>query len=234
MGIFARFVGIIFVSTMLFSCGRTGSSSDDKGPSGPDFIPPVKPASLTVQSLDDGVVFSWPKNSEKDIAGYLLYYGEETASSNVIRVDVGNVSTYAVHSLKNGSLYTFYHRAYDKSGNLGPFSDPISAIPDDQSAPAVPSQFKLLENEINNYIELTWKNPSNADLAGIVIRRKENNFPSGPQDGVVVYQGLAETFRDTSVLPNKRYYYRIFAYDEIPNYSLGTVSDSERSGIIVK
>lgn len=60
-----------------------------------------------------------------DLAGYKIRYG--TASGNYSQtIDVGNVTTYTVPSLVDGSTYYFAVTAYDTSGNESGYSNEVS------------------------------------------------------------------------------------------------------------
>jgi hypothetical protein len=71
----------------------------------------------------------------------------------------------------------------------------------------------------NQSISLSWNNPSDPDLAGVKILRKNQNYPLNPNDGLLVYDGLDINYYDMQLQNNITYYYAAFAYDTIPNYS---------------
>ncbi len=65
-----------------------------------------------------GIRISWQANSEKDVAGYKVYYG--TASGDYDNViDVGNVTTVDIGDLENANFFfaiTAYNTAGEESG----------------------------------------------------------------------------------------------------------------------
>jgi hypothetical protein len=61
------------------------------------------------------VVLVWDRNTETDIAGYRVYYGTASRAYNWF-FDVGNVTTYNVTGLTDGSTYYFAATAYDTLG----------------------------------------------------------------------------------------------------------------------
>ncbi len=94
------------------------------------------------------------------------------------------------------------------------------------------------------WLMLTWTNPPDIDFAEVLIVRREGAAPTGVPvwtnrytagaglgDGTVVYQGpgsnpapgAASAWLDTGTQPSVAYGYRIFAADEVPNYSTGVV-----------
>ena len=71
------------------------------------------PINLTKVKSGSDVVLSWTANSESDIAGYKLYYGNPTGYSYDNSVDLGNVTTYTV---SDGDITNEYAiTAYDSS-----------------------------------------------------------------------------------------------------------------------
>lgn len=104
-------------------------------------------------------------------------------------------------------------------------ANPFRYVADVSNLDAVPS---------DEQITLTWKNPEDADFAGVLVIRRAKESPTGnPVDGkdynvgdtmgdaVVVYKGKAESFTDTKLLLGVTYHYRIFTYDNDLYYSSG-------------
>ena len=79
----------------------------------------------------------------------------------------------------------------------------------------------LLATGGDNAVNLTWTNPQDGDLFGIRIMRKTDTPPANPQDGDVVFQGNSTAFIDGTAIAGTSYYYALFTYDEVPNYSSG-------------
>ncbi|MFC1848624.1 LamG-like jellyroll fold domain-containing protein [candidate division CSSED10-310 bacterium] len=67
---------------------------------------------------------------------------------------------------------------------------------------------------------LSWTNPSDADLAGILVLRKEGSYPDSPTDptATVVFDASGTTVTDLSLTNGTTYYYSLYAYDSEPNY----------------
>ena len=71
------------------------------------------------------VTLAWDANSEPNIAGYKVYYGTASRVYNWY-FDVGNVTTYSVTGLTDGSTYYFAATAYDTSGVESTYSSEVS------------------------------------------------------------------------------------------------------------
>ena len=67
---------------------------------------------------------AWDANTEHDLAGYRVYYGN-TAGSYTNRIDVFNVTEKIIGGLQDSSNYAFVVTAYDTAGNESEFSDPV-------------------------------------------------------------------------------------------------------------
>src|SRR5690349_21646306 len=83
---------------------------------------------LSVQSAL-GVTLAWDRNSEPDIAGYILHSGTNSGVY-LNTVNVRNVTTNMVSGLTPGVTYYFAVTAYNTSGLESDFSNEISYTAD--------------------------------------------------------------------------------------------------------
>jgi len=220
---------LFIIFPFLLSCSKP-FTSDEWDPN--DTDPPGIPQGFRVENDDDALIFYWAKGVERDLNGYRLYYSKTPGIYTHFR-EVGLVTQYEFHDLENNIPYYFTLRAYDKNVNLSGFSTQLIETPVDIRPPDSVTEFRLKEIAVSsqNYsIDLSWKNPKNRDFKGIRLIRKTGNSPSSQNDGQAIASGNIESFQDKTVTPGVIYYYRIYTYDEIPNYSLKAPS---LSGIIV-
>ena len=75
-------------------------------------------------TLGEKVTLAWNPNSETNLDGYKIYYGNSSRNYDV-NIDVGNVTEYKVLNLTEGETYYFAATAYDTSDNESDFSDEI-------------------------------------------------------------------------------------------------------------
>ncbi len=71
-------------------------------------------------------ILSWNPNTESDMAGYKVYYGNSSGSL-ATSLDVGNVTQYTLN-LTDGQTYYFAVTAYDTSGIESGFSNVVSKL----------------------------------------------------------------------------------------------------------
>lgn len=61
-------------------------------------------------------------------------------------------------------------------------------------------------------VALTWKNPAHADFSLTAILRSSAGYPSGPEDGAVIYRGAGTDFLDTNLPNDAACYYAALPY----------------------
>jgi hypothetical protein len=81
---------------------------------------------------------SWNANTEPDLAGYKIYYGE-SSGNYTNSINVGKVTQYTVNQLKDGVDYYFTITAFDTAGNESGYALEVSAkvLVVDSTPPAV-------------------------------------------------------------------------------------------------
>ncbi len=99
---------------------------------------PLPPFKVSAKAGNGSVTLSWSHSLDDSVGGYYLYYGTrpgEYLGRGAIQgsspVDAGNISTYTITGLKNGTLYYFAIATYssiDKSF-IGTLSNEVSARP---------------------------------------------------------------------------------------------------------
>jgi hypothetical protein len=87
-----------------------------------DPLPPP-PARLVATAKDGAIELRWTRVPESDVAGYLVYYGARSgsyfggeAAEGQSPIDAGDVSSFTLSGLPNGSLFYIVVAAYDAAG----------------------------------------------------------------------------------------------------------------------
>ena len=113
---------------------------------------------------------------------------------------------------------TYYYAAfsYDEIPN---YADPLTAeaMPGEVAAPAAASDFTAAAGFA--MADLGWANPVDEDFAGVVVRRSTSEYPATESEGDLAYEGTGTTLEDADLEGGVKYYYAVFAHDEVPNYS---------------
>ncbi|MBT8489688.1 MAG: fibronectin type III domain-containing protein [Deltaproteobacteria bacterium] len=81
---------------------------------------------ISIQNIHAAeITLAWDQNSEPDIAGYRVYYGQESHSYTNV-VDVGNYTSCVIADLEDGGTYFFAATAYNTDGFESGYSNEIS------------------------------------------------------------------------------------------------------------
>jgi hypothetical protein len=99
---------------------------------------------------------SWNANTESDLAGYKIYYGDQsrTYSSSV---NVGKVTSYQLSNVSTGKTYYIALTAYDTSGNESGYSSESSVyVPVQQAAPSITLLTPKQGEIVSSNPLLTW------------------------------------------------------------------------------
>jgi hypothetical protein len=83
------------------------------------------------------VIATWNANTESDLAGYKLKYGQSPGVHGTV-IDVGNATTRTVSGLTAGATYYFVVTAYDLTGNeSGPSGEASVTLASANTPPTV-------------------------------------------------------------------------------------------------
>ena len=174
----------------------------------PDSVPPSIPTGVATNVLSPSEIeLNWDAstdNATTDDASvrYKLYRDGmyvKTAST-----------TYATDSgLNPGTQYCYTITAIDTANNESPQSNPACATTLDQAEPTIPTDL-VTRITLSGNIELEWE-PSTDDVS--VVGYKIN------RDGVYLFNASTTNFTDTTVAPDTRYCYTVYAYDQAANES---------------
>ncbi len=90
------------------------------------------------------------------------------------------------------------------------------------SAPSNPSSLTVSSTSAPASVSMSWTNPSNCTLKGVLIKRKTGSSPVDTSDGTSVTANSDNAgFTDSSVSTGNTYYYKIFLYNSSDQYSSG-------------
>jgi len=67
---------------------------------------------------------------------------------------------------------------------------------------------------------LAWTNPPAPYFSDIGINRRDDQFPRHPKDGITMFRSTEPYFRDGALINGTTYYYSIFSFGGLDDYSL--------------
>jgi hypothetical protein len=70
------------------------------------------------------VTLAWDASTDPDIAGYKVYYGNSSGSYQAV-IDVGNLTTWSISNLIDGTTYYFAATDYNTSGTESGYSNEV-------------------------------------------------------------------------------------------------------------
>lgn len=205
------------------------------------YPPPAAPSDLRVSVTEPAIVLNWtgsPEPSGASPGGYRVYRAEMEAGQESPLPDLSQVKLKSPMELVGPSSSTDFSDAHFEFGKtylyvvrsvaqFGPESvesgdsAPAAVTPRDIFPPAAPGGLEAAivpaTPQAPAYIELSWAISSEGDLAGYHVYRSDmENAP-----GVRVNSEIlpSPVFRDMSVGPGGRYFYRVSAIDRAGNES---------------
>jgi len=169
-----------------------------------DTTPPAAPVGLTCSDPHNcgELSLSWTKSSEKDLAGYIIYWGLESRDTieYTTKMTINNPDTtsYTLTGLDSAPSkdpdsvkYYFALSAYDRSLNVSDFSVEVEgdgSSGDDTisnpNKPVMPSNFIGADGSTEGSIDLTWTPSTDPDVTGYRIYRDTVPFTSFPISAV--------------------------------------------------
>jgi hypothetical protein len=215
---------------------RSDAPGVDLALSAAETIAPSAPATLVATRGDDQVALSWPDSTDNvAVTGYGVFRSQEptqiggAANYTVLwtRIATVGVPGYTDITAVNGTRYLYKVRAMDAATNGSPFSEVAQAIPAADNTP--PSPVTALSGLAgSSHVAIAWTDPSDPDLAGVLIARGDSSYPEAPDPGFTQPKGgvVASSTSSTVVacddhplVDGQTYFYSVFAFDTSLNYS---------------
>ena len=94
------------------------------------------------------ISLAWDANSEPDLAGYIIYYGDASGDYSH-SLDVGDVTEFTVTGLDDSGTYYFAATAYDRDGNESAYSEElVHTFGYGQPEPPPPTQLMIISSRM--------------------------------------------------------------------------------------
>lgn len=179
------------------------------------------PASFTPSASPS----TWTKASEVTIT-----FATTDSGSGInkyeIKIDNGNFTETAnPFTLPTAELSDGEHLVTVKAtDSVENYIEGVATIYINKEAPANVSNLEASVYTIGDKIVLAWNNPSDEDFIGVKIQRSTDGYPLTHDDGTNIYQGNSQSFTDECIETDTEYFYTVFSYDNLDNYSSGSIT----------
>lgn len=186
-----------------------------------DFTPPTAPKGLEyVMSPTGSVIIKWKKNPEPDVAGYHLYYANDSTHTFLQKSGkiVSSPMVFDTLSVTNVTQrYTYYRvKAFDFSGNESAFSE-ILAVKRKNYDPPRPCRIDSVWQDTKR-VYMTWFPSSEEDAEKFYVYRRIHGEEINSLINILTKDSIknGRLFVIDSPKPNnkKRYYYHIETMNE--------------------
>jgi PKD domain/Fibronectin type III domain len=193
-----------------------------------DVTAPGPVTSLTATAASTtSIALSWVNPTAADFTGVTIRRAPGAVAPTTVTagtsvaVPASKTSTsFTDTGLAIGTQYSYAVFAHDGSGNDAVVAKvTATTTPVDVTAPGPVTG--LTAAVVSNSITLTWTNPTDADFAGVTIRRALGATAPTLTTGVGVTD-LAKTatsFTDGPLAGGQQYSYAVFAKDGVPNFA---------------
>jgi hypothetical protein len=238
---FARAAGSSVAYKVRTSAAKARASEDSNVVTARIYPAPDAPRDLSVDVTESALVVKWAEAAMPPGASsrsYRVYRGEIESGQVNPPQDVSQAKLKTPLELAGPSPSTDFRDSHFEFGtpylytvrSVAQFgtdfvesadSAPAIVTPRDVFPPAAPTGLEIsivpATQEAPAYVELSWAISSEGDLAGYSVYRSDGEDKPGERISTETLP--SPTFRDMSVLPGRRYYYRVSALDRAGNES---------------
>lgn len=205
-----------------------------------DRISPLQPTGFNVvdPGLGNTLLLTWNQSSDEDLVDYLIERKDPKKNIEKIYVSVPATMYYDNQELIDGVTYSYRLYARDDSKlrppNKSPPTNWYSATPTDITPPMIPENFSIRDESYFtpsgpvHMLNLTWNISNDNDLRGFILYRFNFKDFKTLESRILVKLNVVNYYRDYDVEEGVDYFYKITAFDEIPNESPASV---EQKGI---
>lgn len=196
---------------------------------------PSNVSGLTLSQNDNGelITINWVNPTESTFELNEVYvsttnlisltYEQTKANAILLYSGIDTSATYTTtpnntYYVKVFSKHTVLDEPYITSG----VTDSILTV--DTVAPGTITNLSKVEND--QYVTLSWTNPTDSDFSKVKIMYKTDTYPADISDGTVAYEGSGTTTTITGLTNDTTYYFRVFAYDT--NGNINTTTDNQQ------
>ncbi len=197
----------------------------------PDTTPPGPVTNVAATPTTTTEALTWTNPTDADYAGVMIRRAAggtapSSATAGTLVTDTTATATsFTDTGLTPSTQYSYAFFAHDAIPNYAAGVDLTNTTlaPPDTTPPGVVTG--LSATPTTTTVALSWTNPTDADYAGVMIRRAIGSTPPNSTTSGTFVANITTpgaTFTDTALSPTTQYSYALFTYDGVPNYSAGT------------
>ncbi|WP_455392716.1 fibronectin type III domain-containing protein [[Eubacterium] cellulosolvens] len=195
-----------------------------------DRLAPKQPTNFNVSNpgIGNALTLRWDKNPENDLKDYLIERIDHKGLTKYFSVKP-TANTFQDSNLVDGKTYSYRVYARDDTKLPTPNRSPPTPwkknIPTDVTPPGQPQNFTIIDESYSTEYEqfqclnLTWKIGNESDLRGYKVYKFTASSWEPTEDQFLVELGITDHYLDYDVVEEKNYWYKITAFDEVPNES---------------
>jgi hypothetical protein len=236
-----RATGSLMAYKVRTSAAKARASEDSNVVMARIYPAPEAPRDVHVDVTESALIVNWAEAAfpvGASARGYRVYRGVIESGQENPPQDISQAKLKTPLELAGPSPSTDFHDSHFEFGtpyvytvrSVAQFgadfvesadSGPVIVTPRDVFPPAAPTSLEITvvpaTQQATAYVELSWAISPEGDLAGYSVYRSDAE--NAPGERVSAETLLSPTFRDISVLPGRRYYYRVSALDRAGNES---------------
>lgn len=181
-----------------------------------DTTAPTPPTNLVGNAISETQInLSWGASSDNvGVARYGLERCQGTNCANFAEIAQPTTATFNNTGLSAGTPYRYRVRAADAAGNLSGYSNIVTIVTLDTTAPTIPSG--LAGRTLNqSEIALTWN--ASIDNVGVAGYQLQRCLATGAC--IEIDAGFTLSYTDRDLATAAAYTYRVLAYDAAGNLS---------------
>jgi parallel beta-helix repeat protein len=186
-----------------------------------DWRPSLPTGLVALQPTGHTVTLFWNPNHESDIMGYKIYMNlsdsvPPTSWTEIAQVD-NSTTKYIVQNLTEETTYYFSLGAFDKYSESWEYNDYTFATTRDVTGPTPPEN--LTATAISDtQINLNWNTSTESDVHGYLVYMARGAI-NQTYYLIQKINSLNTSFLVTELDEEVTYYFKLKAFDEVPNNS---------------
>jgi hypothetical protein len=222
----------LFAHDVVPNFGARATTASVRTAAAKDTTPPAPVTAVTSTATENSITLTWKNPTTADMFGVMIRRAAgatppASATAGTLVADTSRTATsFTDTGLSPSTQYAYALFAHDAGpNNAGRVTTTRITLAGADTTPPGPVA-ALSAVPASASIALAWTNPTDADFAGVMIRRASGTSPpSSPTVGTLVTSTTrtATGFTDTGLSPSTQYSYALFARDAVPNYAAAAV-----------